>query len=643
MNEKICSLKKELQELPAYRARKQLIQHIQRLGTAIIIGETGSGKTTQVPQYLYEAGLHQNAVIAITQPRRVAAISIAQRVSEERLCNLGELVGYNVRFDNMTSACTKIKYMTDGMLLREAILDPLLKKYSIVILDEAHERTIHTDVLFGVVKAAQKKRNALNRKDVNLKVIIMSATMDVDNFSSYFGSCPVLYLEGRQFPIKLYYAPEHQSDYSFAALVTIFQIHRKAFSDEGILVFLTGQEEIEATVKQIWDISKELVGEAPPLCVFPLYASQPPVVQLRVFSPVPKGTRKVIVATNVAETSLTIKGIKYVVDSGMVKAKLFNPSSGLDLLKVIRTSRAQAVQRTGRAGREAPGTCYRLYTEQEFDNFRANTIPEIQRCNLSGVLLQMLAMGISDIVNFDFIDKPTTQSIINALDQLNFLGAVEKTDKIQLTSVGKKMAAFPLDPRLAKVILVAKDLNCLEEILSIVSILSVDSLVFNPQTKREEALAARKKFESAEGDFITYLKILQAFKASAGNKKWCRENFVNTKNANMALEVRRQLRGICQDQGMQFTSSSRDSNAVRKCLVAGFFMNAAELNKDGNYITLSTRKICSIHPSSSLFNCKPAYVIYNELVQTTKCYMRDVCVVDPDWLYDAVPSYFKKK
>ncbi|XP_029649141.1 ATP-dependent RNA helicase DHX33 [Octopus sinensis] len=644
MNDQILTLKKERQELPAYKARNQIISHIQRLSTAIVIGETGSGKTTQVPQYLYEAGLHQNGVIAITQPRRVAAMSISQRVAAERQCNVGELVGYSVRFDDMTSGCTKIKYMTDGMLLREAILDPLLKRYSIVILDEAHERTIHTDILFGVVKAAQKKRNALNRKDVSLKIIIMSATMDVDHFSSYFSSCPVLYLEGRQFPVKLYYTSEHQSDYSFSALVTVFQIHREVPPDEDILVFLTGQEEIESIVKQIRDISKDLIGEAPPMCVYPLYAAQAPIAQLRVFTPAPKGTRKVIVATNVAETSLTIKGIKHVIDSGMVKAKLFNPSIGLDLLKVVRVSKAQAIQRTGRAGRESPGTCYRLYTEQEFESFQPNTLPEIQRCNLSGVVLQMLAMGISDVVNFDFMDKPTTQSIINALDQLNFLGAVEKKEKIQLTSIGKQMAAYPLDPRLAKVILVAKDFNCLDEILSIVSLLSVDSLVFNPQRQHEEALAARKKFESPEGDFMTYLNILRAYKAGNSNKKWCRENFVNSKNAQMALDVRKQLRTICIDQSFQINSSVRDSSAaVRKCLVAGFFMNAAELEKDGSYITLSTRKVCAIHPSSSLFNCKPSYVIYRELVQTTKCYMRDVCVVDPDWLYDAAPNYFKKK
>ncbi|KAJ8315572.1 LOW QUALITY PROTEIN: hypothetical protein KUTeg_007722 [Tegillarca granosa] len=530
----VNKLKEERQKLPIYPARGRLINQIQRLDTAI---------------YLFEASIHRNAVIAVTQPRRVAAITVSQRVSEERGRELGQLVGYCVRFEDVTSEATKIKYMTDGMLLREAILDPLMKKYTIVILDEAHERTIHTDVLFGVVKAAQTQRK--NKGLRPLKIVVMSATMDT------------------------FYSVSPQSDYVFSSVVTLFQIHKEQPPNQDVLIFLTGQEEIDSAVKSIKDIAKDMVGEAPPLVVCPLYAALPSQIQLRVFNPTPKGARKVIVATNIAETSVTIH--------------------------VVRVSKAQALQRTGRAGRESAGSCYRLYTEEEFESFKPNTVPEIQRCNLSNVVLQLLAMGITDVIHFDFMDKPSTESILNAIEQLHNLGAITKEPTVKLSPLGRQMAAFPLDPRL-------------EEMLSIVSTLSVDS--------REEAIAARKKFISSEGDHMTLLNIYRAFKSVKGNKDWCHENFINGRNMKTATEVRRQLREICVKQEFPITSCGQDSTAIRKCLAAGFFMNAAELQREGHYISLSTRKPVSIHPSSALFKCKPSYVVYNELVKTTKCYMR---------------------
>ncbi|KAK6182959.1 hypothetical protein SNE40_010524 [Patella caerulea] len=628
-------------QLPIYSARKRLLQEIQKLDTVIVIGETGSGKTTQIPQFLLESGMHRGKTIAITQPRRVAAITVSQRVAEEKKTAVGRLVGYCVRFEDMTSEATKIKYMTDGMLLREAILDPQLKRYSVVILDEAHERTIHTDVLFGVVKDCQKERR---KKGIPpLKIIVMSATMDVDHFSRYFNNAPVLYLEGRQFPIQVYYACNPQSDYLFASLVTLFKIHKEAPKGHDILLFLTGQEEIESAVQSIKEISRDKEQEDLTLIVCPLYAALPSQAQLRVFQPTPKGARKVIVSTNIAETSVTIHGIRYVIDCGMVKAKVYNPNSGLDILKVVRVSKAQALQRTGRAGRESPGTCYRLYTESEYESLQTSTVPEILRCNLASVMLQLLALGISDIINFDFMDKPDTESIVSALDQLHLLGAVEKADNIQLTQLGKQMAAFPLDPRMSKTILAAKDYDCLEEVLSVVSLLSVESILVNPARKRAEAMAAQQKFMSSDGDHITLLNIYKSYKGVGGNKQWCQENFINNRNMKTAMDVRKQLREICQRLELPLKSCGQDMTCIRKCMTIGYFMNAAELQATGEFITLSTRKPVSIHPSSALFRCKPAYVIYNELVQTSKCYMRDLCLVDPDWLYAAAPNYFRRK
>ncbi|AWP00442.1 putative ATP-dependent RNA helicase DHX33 [Scophthalmus maximus] len=629
-------------QLPIYQAKPQLLNQLRQLHNAILIGETGSGKTTQIPQYLYEAGIGRQGVIAITQPRRVAAISLAGRVAEEKRTQLGKLVGYTVRFEDVTSSETKLKFMTDGMLLREAIGDPLLLRYTVVVLDEAHERTVHTDVLFGVVKAAQRRRRELNK--IPLKVIVMSATMDVDLFSEYFNKSPVLYLEGRQHPIQIYYTKQPQSDYLQAALVSVFQIHQEAPPSHDILVFMTGQEEIEALARTCRDISKHLPDGCCPMLVIPLYASLPPAQQLRVFQSAPKGCRKVILSTNIAETSVTISGIKYVIDTGMVKAKRFNPDSGLEVLAVQRVSKAQAWQRAGRAGREESGSCYRLYTEPEFDNLIPMTVPEIQRCNLASVMLQLMALGIPDVMNFDFMSKPSPEAVRSALEHLELLGAVERKEgQIFLTALGKKMASFPLEPRYAKTILLSPDYSCSEEILSIVSLLSVDTVLFNPPARREEVLAARKKFSSSEGDHMTLLNIYRAFKKVSGNKEWCRENFVNSRNMSLVKDVQAQLKEICLKMNLKLESCGAETGNVRRCLAHGMFVNAAELQPDGSYLALDTHQPVAIHPSSVLFQAKPSYVVFNELLHTSRCYMRDLCLVDADWLLDAAPEYFGRK
>ncbi|XP_059208192.1 ATP-dependent RNA helicase DHX33 [Centropristis striata] len=635
-------LEVQRKQLPIYQAKPQLLNQLRQLHNAILIGETGSGKTTQIPQYLYEAGIGRQGIIAITQPRRVAAISLAGRVAEEKRTQLGKLVGYTVRFEDVTSSETKLKFMTDGMLLREAIGDPLLLRYTVVVLDEAHERTVHTDVLFGVVKTAQRRRRELNK--IPLKVIVMSATMDVDLFSEYFNKSPVLYLEGRQHPIQIYYTKQPQSDYLQAALVSVFQIHQEAPPSHDILVFMTGQEEIEALARTCRDIAKHLPDGCGPMVVIPLYASLPPAQQLRVFQPAPKGCRKVILSTNIAETSVTISGIKFVIDTGMVKAKRFNPDSGLEVLAVQRVSKAQAWQRAGRAGREDSGSCYRLYTEQEFDNLIPMTVPEIQRCNLAGVMLQLMALGIPDVMNFDFMSKPSPEAVRSAVEHLELLGAVERKDgQAFLTALGKKMASFPLEPRYAKTILVSPDYSCSEEILSIVSLLSVDTVLYNPPARRDEVLAARKKFSSSEGDHMTLLNIYRAFKKVSGNKEWCRENFVNSRNMGLVKDVQAQLKDICLKLNLKLESCGAETGNVRRCLAHGMFVNAAELQPDGSYLALDTHQPVSIHPSSVLFQAKPAYVVFNELLHTSRCYMRDLCLVDADWLLDAAPEYFGRK
>lgn len=633
--------RKQSFNLPIYTGRNVIIAEVRSRENVIVIGETGSGKTTQIPQYLHEARLTKLGAVACTQPRRVAAISIAQRVAKEMHVQLGEEVGYTVRFEDVTSAKTCVKYMTDGMLLREAIGDPILHRYSVVILDEAHERTVHTDVLFGVVKAAQEMRKEKHQKP--LKIVVMSATLEAEHFSRYFNSAKVLYIEGRQHPVQIMYAVEQQKDYVHAALVSVMQLHQEMPPGGDILVFLTGQDEIESLAKLVTDCAQHCEAGCPEVLVCPMFAALPSQHQMKVFISAPIGKRKVILATNIAETSITIPGVKYVVDTGFVKGKAFHPKTGLDILQVQPVSKAQARQRTGRAGRETSGVCYRLYTEAQFDELKEMTMPEIQRCNLASVVLQLMALGILDVLHFDFLDSPSQDAIENALEQLVVLGAVRKgNSRFELMPLGRKMANFPLEPRLAKVILSSHELNCSEEIITIVALLSVDSLTYTPQSKRDHALAVRKKFLSSEGDQMTLLNIYRAYKAVSGHKEWCHEHFINSQTVKRVMDIRKQLREICIRLDIPLISCGKDTVNIRHCLAKGLFMNAAELQLDGTYLTVTHRQPVTIHPTSSLFGSKPQYVVYNELIHTTKCYMRDVCVVDPSWLQEAAPNYFKE-
>ncbi|KAL4665458.1 hypothetical protein H8959_000077 [Pygathrix nigripes] len=447
----------------------------------------------------------------------------------------------------------------------------------------AQLRNLDNAVLIDLETGLEEGSGSPALEALDSPVIVMSATMDVDLFSQYFNGAPVLYLEGRQHPIQVFYTKQPQNDYLHAALVSVFQIHQEAPPSQDILVFLTGQEEIEAMSKTCRDIAKHLPDGCPAMLVLPLYASLPYAQQLRVFQGAPKGYRKVIISTNIAETSITITGIKYVVDTGMVKAKKYNPDSGLEVLAVQRVSKTQAWQRTGRAGREDSGICYRLYTEEEFETFDKMTVPEIQRCNLASVMLQLLAMKVPNVLTFDFMSKPSPDHIQAAIAQLDLLGALEhKDDQLSLTPIGRKMAAFPLEPKFAKTILMSPKFHCTEEILTIVSLLSVDSVLHNPPSRREEVQGVRKKFISSEGDHMTLLNIYRTFKNLGGNK-----------TVPMPPQ--------------------------------------------------DTHQPVAIHPSSVLFHCKPACVVYTELLYTNKCYMRDLCVVDAEWLYEAAPEYFRRK
>ncbi len=626
------SIKDQRESLPIYRLKKELMSAISTNQILVVIGETGSGKTTQMTQYLDELGLTKRGMIGCTQPRRVAACSVSKRVAEEYGCALGEQVGYSIRFEDVTSSDTVIKYMTDGMLMREYLADNDLRRYSALMLDEAHERTIHTDVLFGLLKD-------LCRRRPDLKIIVTSATLDAEKFSTYFFQCPIFTIPGRTFPVEILYTKEPESDYLDASLITVMQIHLSEPAGD-ILVFLTGQEEIDTCCETLYTRMQALGDLAPELIILPVYSALPSEMQSRIFEPAPKGSRKCVVATNIAEASLTIDGIYYVVDPGFSKQKAFNPKLGMDSLVVTPISQASARQRAGRAGRTGPGKCYRLYTEHAFKTEMLSTnIPEIQRTNLGNVVLQLKAMGINDLLGFDFMDPPPVATLVGALETLYALGALDEEGL--LSRLGRKMAEFPLEPNLSKMLILSVDLGCSEEILTITAMLSVESPFYRPKDKQAQADMRKAKFHQAEGDHLTLLAVYQGWEAAKFSSPWCFENFVQARSMRRAQDVRKQLVTIMDRYRLLLISARKNYKLICKAITAGFFTNAAKKDPQEGYRTLVDQNPVYIHPSSALFNKNPEYVVYHELVLTTKEYMRNIMVIDARWLTELAPNFYK--
>ncbi|KAK9801965.1 hypothetical protein WJX73_002689 [Symbiochloris irregularis] len=626
------SIKEQRESLPVYDFREQIIQAVKDNQVLVVIGETGSGKTTQITQYLAEAGYTSQGKIGCTQPRRVAAMSVSKRVAEEVGCRLGEEVGYAIRFDDCTGPETVIKYMTDGMLLREALLDDTLSGYSVIMLDEAHERTINTDVMFGLLKGIVQRRK-------DLKLIVTSATLDADKFSAYFFNCSIFRIKGRTFPVEVLYSRAPESDYMEAALITVMQIH--VTEPEGdILLFLTGQEEIDTAAQILYERMQSLGPTVPELIILPVYSAQPSEMQTRIFEPAPQGTRKVVIATNIAEASLTIDGIYYVVDPGFAKQKVYNPKIGMDSLVVAPISQASATQRAGRAGRTGPGKCFRLYTEAAFKNeMLPLSVPEIQRTNMGMTTLMLKAMGINDMLGFDFMDPPPPATMVSALEQLYNLGALDEEGL--LTRLGRKMAEFPLEPPVSKMLIASVDLGCSEEILTIIGMLSAQNIFYRPREKQAQADQKKAKFFQAEGDHLTLLAVYEAWKSSNFSKPWCFENFVQDRSLRRAQDVRKQLLSIMDRYKLDLVSAGRDFNKIRKAICSGFFFHAARKDPQEGYKTVVEQTPVFIHPSSALFQRQPDWVLYHELVLTSKEYMREVCAIDPKWLVELAPRFFK--
>ena len=627
------SIKEQRESLPIFKLREPLLQAIRDNQVLVIVGETGSGKTTQVTQYLAEEGFADSSKIGCTQPRRVAAVSVAKRVAEEVGCRVGQEVGYTIRFEDCTSPDTRIKYMTDGMLQRECLVDPDLKAYSVLMLDEAHERTIATDVLFGLLKKALQRRP-------DLKLIVTSATLDAEKFSSYFFGCPIFTIPGRTYPVEILYTKEPEPDYLDASLITVMQIHLSEPPGD-ILVFLTGQEEIDTSCEILYERMRALGPSVPELIILPVYSALPSEMQSRIFEPAPPGARKVVLATNIAETSITIDGIYYVVDPGFVKQNAYDARLGIDSLVVTPISQAQARQRAGRAGRTGPGKCYRLYTEAAFRNeMLPNPIPDIQRQNLASTILALKAMGINDLLHFDFMDPPPAQTMLTALESLYALSALD--DEGLLTRLGRKMADFPMDPPMAKMLITSVDMGCSEEMLSIVAMLSIPNVFYRPKDKQAQADAKRAKFFQPEGDHLTLLTVYNAWVSSRFSMPWCMDNFIQGRALRRAQDVRKQLVGIMDRYHHDILSCGSNYTRVRRAICSGYFRNAAKRDPQEGYRTLAEGGgNVYLHPSSSLFHRPPEYVVYHEVVMTSKEYMREVTAIEPKWLVEVAPRFFR--
>lgn len=644
------SILKTRRDLPVHAQRDEFLQLYQKSQILVFVGETGSGKTTQIPQFVLFDDLPQikHKLVACTQPRRVAAMSVAQRVADEMDVKLGEEVGYSIRFEDMTSSKTILKYMTDGMLLREAMNDHDLSRYSTIILDEAHERTMATDVLMALLK------DLVNRRS-DLKLIIMSATLDAQKFQRYFNDAPLLAVPGRTHPVEIFYTPEPEQDYVEAAVRTVLQIHATE-PDGDILLFLTGEEEIEDAARKISLEADEMVREADagPLKTYTLYGSLPPHMQQRIFEPAPgprrpggRPGRKCIVSTNIAETSLTIDGIVYVVDPGFSKQKIYNPRIRVESLLVSAISKASAQQRAGRAGRTRPGKCFRLYTETAFKKELIDqTYPEILRSNLSATVLELKKLGVDDLVHFDLMDPPAPETLMRALEELNYLACLD--DDGNLTALGRLASEFPLDPALAVMLISSPEFYCSNEMLSITALLSVPQVFIRPARERKRADEMKNLFAHPDGDHLTLLNVYHAFKgpeAQENPKQWCHDHFLSLRSLQSADNVRMQLLRIMERQELEMVSTPFEDKKyyenIRRALCAGFFMQIAKKDSQGKnmYTTIKDSQNVLLHPSTVL-GYDAEWVLYNEFVLTSKNYIRTVTAVKPEWLLEIAPAYY---
>lgn len=677
-----------MEKLPVLSLKKEICDLYHKNKIMIIVGETGSGKTTQIPQIIYGEMKDSPKGIAITQPRRVAATSLAKRVSKEMgLANVGQLVGYSVRFDEMTSEKTRIKYLTDGMLLKESLSASFAQRYHTIIIDEAHERTLRSDVMFGLVKML------IDEGKTDVKVIIMSATLDIEKFKTFFSSSAladsigVLRIPGRQFPVRQWFCKRTQSNYIDSMIQTILQVHcdHQSYDDDDdnddvsakdgdILAFLPGQDDIQS-IKRILEDQAKMArfheNGYTDILVKEFYSSLSPTLQEEVFQAAPKDYRKVILSTNLAETSLTIPNVRYVIDSGFCKMKMMR-EGGVESLCLMPISKSSARQRSGRAGREGPGECWRLYTEETFNSpaiMPMESIPEILRVNLSSVILLMLGTGIvKDVLSFPYLDAPTKESLLKSLQELLLLDAIERPPKQQLTKIGHLMAQCPLSPTLSRSLIdgmMKGDHGVIESLINMFSLLSaLDSsggsaglpALFKSNSRVlteagnddddsvdfDHKKMAMKPFIHESGDHIMLLRIMQkAIRqqhngGGGGNlSKWCKDNSLEYKIIKVAFSIRRQLLSFTSRYSQNDATTDDTATSVKKTsiptpyndpihykevlksLLVGYKGQIAFREGGMKFVTKKGDQTVMVHPSSSLHNINNTTIINGNTSKNT--------------------------
>jgi ATP-dependent helicase HrpA len=613
------------EQLPVSAARDEIAAAIRSSQVVVVAGETGSGKTTQLPKLLLELGRGVHGTIGHTQPRRIAARSVAERVAEELGTPLGEVVGYKVRFTDRSSDDTLVKVMTDGILLAELQSDRLLRQYDTIVVDEAHERSLNIDFLLGYLTQLLPKRP-------DLKLVITSATIETGRFSRHFGGCPVVEVSGRTYPVEVRYRPpDDDVDQPQAIAAAVDELCAEGQGD--VLVFLSGEREIR-------DTAEVLRGSLPDhVEVLPLYARLSAAEQHRVFEP--HQQRRVVLATNVAETSLTVPGIRYVVDPGTARISRYSQRLKVQRLPIERISRASADQRAGRCGRVAPGVAIRLYAEDDYESRPEFTEPEVLRTSLASVILQMASLGLGDVESFPFVEAPDRRAVKDGRDLLHELGALDpvaRTPDRALTDMGRTLARLPVDPRLARMVVEADRLGCLPEVLVLVAAMSIQDVRERPSDKQQAAAEQHARFADPTSDFLSVLRLwehvreLRAELSSSAFRRRCRAEFLHHQRIREWQDLHSQLRSVCRQRGMSLDTSPADPDRVHQAVLAGLLSHVGlREGERKDYLGARGARFTVVR-DSAVAKAQPRWVMAAELVETNRLWGRTVARVQPEWV-----------
>ncbi|MGN0731759.1 MAG: helicase-related protein [Treponema sp.] len=611
----------DYKSLPVYEQKQRILDSLANHQVIIVQSPTGSGKTTQIPVILHEAGYSDNGIIAVTQPRRIAALSVSEFISKQLGTSYPGLVGYKMRFEDKTDLTTKIKIMTDGILLQEMKLDPMLNKYSVIMVDEAHERSLNIDFVLGLLKRVLKVRH-------DLKIIVSSATMNAEKFSTYFDGSPIVTIDTITYPVTVIYDPptipaSTQTLTAQEALLSKITntIDRILYNktDGDILVFLPGEKSIKDCISRLYSSSF-----ARKIQIIPLYGRLPKEEQEKVFDPAPFGRKKVIISTNIAETSVTIDGITSVIDSGLAKLNFYNPHTFTSSLIETPVSKASCNQRRGRAGRTQSGTCYRLYPRKDYDTRESYTTEEIFRTDLSEVVLRMAELGITDFETFDFISQPQKDGIRGAVETLKMLKALNNDNT--LSSIGKLMVLFPLPPRVSRIIVesILKYPDVLHEVLIASAFLSTHSPFVLPQGEEVDARKAHHSFRDIQGDFVSYVKLFKTYQSQKNKEQFCKKNYLDEKVMAEIENIVLQLSDIISEQQIPISTAGKGSMDNYLCCIAcGMIQFVCVREGRENFRSLTADHI-SIHPGSNMFRTDPMYIVAGEIVRTSRMFAMSV-------------------